>query len=339
MRLRIRNFRGIGEGELDLPRVSLLMGPNNAGKTTVLEAIYLLLSPAYFGTVYGLSPIKVLRSLRSLGTEQGAAASLLRYYVEREAVVEVEGIGKLAIFRKDSILRFCYRWARGVEDRTSSTAWPSECGGCSLCLYMDPNGNVGQHYEQGSPGFPAGEPLLFAPSLVEAAYGVLTRRWQDLANSGATSRIAEELSDLLDGAQDLTYEPYQGGQAVYAYLRNRRRVRLADMGEGAKAYLLVRALQEILRPRFMLWDDVEAHMNPRLALRAARWIAGLGETSVIMTTHSLEFAEVIAGAAEGRVILLALRDGRLSSRSFTAEELGELRTAGVDVRLAEGLLF
>jgi hypothetical protein len=41
-RLYMRQFRGIAEGEInDFAQINLIVGPNNTGKTTVLEAIYL----------------------------------------------------------------------------------------------------------------------------------------------------------------------------------------------------------------------------------------------------------------------------------------------------------
>ncbi len=44
-RIRIRNFRGIKNGELLLPEHAALIGDNNCGKSTVLEAIDLCLGP------------------------------------------------------------------------------------------------------------------------------------------------------------------------------------------------------------------------------------------------------------------------------------------------------
>ncbi|MFM7199162.1 MAG: ATP-dependent nuclease [Myxococcota bacterium] len=44
--LRISHFRGIQQGELrGFQKLNLLMGPNNSGKSAVLEALYLLESP------------------------------------------------------------------------------------------------------------------------------------------------------------------------------------------------------------------------------------------------------------------------------------------------------
>src|SRR5689334_2561539 len=44
-RIKIENFRGIVRGELLLPKHAVLVGDNNTGKSTVLEAIDLVLGP------------------------------------------------------------------------------------------------------------------------------------------------------------------------------------------------------------------------------------------------------------------------------------------------------
>jgi putative ATP-dependent endonuclease of the OLD family len=44
-RVRIQNFRGIAEGELHFPGHAVLVGDNNTGKSTILEAIDLVLGP------------------------------------------------------------------------------------------------------------------------------------------------------------------------------------------------------------------------------------------------------------------------------------------------------
>ena len=45
--LSIKNFRSIKELVLELPNVCAFVGPNNAGKTNILEAIRRVLMPEY----------------------------------------------------------------------------------------------------------------------------------------------------------------------------------------------------------------------------------------------------------------------------------------------------
>ena len=40
--LKIKNFRGVGESVITFGKHSVLLGPNNVGKTTVIEALALL---------------------------------------------------------------------------------------------------------------------------------------------------------------------------------------------------------------------------------------------------------------------------------------------------------
>jgi putative ATP-dependent endonuclease of OLD family len=48
-RIKIENFRGIKTGELFFPQYTALVGDNNCGKSTVLEAIDLCLGPERLG--------------------------------------------------------------------------------------------------------------------------------------------------------------------------------------------------------------------------------------------------------------------------------------------------
>lgn len=41
--VRISGFRGIQNMEINLPRIAVLIGPNNSGKTSVLKALQLIL--------------------------------------------------------------------------------------------------------------------------------------------------------------------------------------------------------------------------------------------------------------------------------------------------------
>lgn len=42
-KLILKNFKGIESAELDLERLTVIVGPNASGKTTILQALHLLL--------------------------------------------------------------------------------------------------------------------------------------------------------------------------------------------------------------------------------------------------------------------------------------------------------
>ncbi len=148
---------------------------------------------------------------------------------------------------------------------------------------------------------------------------------------------------------DFTNEPFMNtGNTLFAYTSERTRIRVGDLGEGIKEYAAIRMLYELLKPDFILWDDAESHLNPRMIANVAEWLASTGAT-VVLTTHSLELAEIMLDVAQDilndekgknvKATLVSLVGGILKSRGLTYEELEDLKKAGIDLRLAEGLLI
>ena len=77
-------------------------------------------------------------------------------------------------------------------------------------------------------------------------------------------------------------------------------------------------------------------MNPRALTLLASWLADLAESGkqVVVTTHSLEALEVVAEAAGEKALIarLTLSDGLLQPSYYSADEVAELKEAGIDVR-------
>jgi predicted ATP-dependent endonuclease of OLD family len=94
---------------------------------------------------------------------------------------------------------------------------------------------------------------------------------------------------------------------------------------------------------YLLWDDIEAHLNPRILLRLAGWfsdIIAVGK-QVILVTHSMEALRLIAGAVVGEksIVLLYLKDNILKTKSYSESEVEEMVEAGIDLRLSESFLL
>ena len=326
-RVRIRNFRGVREGELELAPLSILLGANNSGKTTVLEALLLAHGPVHKLPYPDVTALELLRDLHM--TLGGAGFSfLLHNYSAEEARIAVEsdeGTWELLLMRKGDVIL--------VRE-------PPELGGQELKL------RVGRgDFAYGSRGF--SRALFIRSDLAKLAYRYLKSVWPDVWKHAP--RVAEELSKLVhEDYVNFTMEPFHGGEVtLYAFLRDGRRVRLGDLGDGVRVLAVAMLLHELVKPKLLLWDDVEAHMNPSMLLHLAGWLARRVSdgVQVVLSTHSLEAAETIASAAEevaggeAYIHLLSLRDGVLRARSMSVDEVERYRRAGIDVRVGEGLLL
>ena len=74
-RIQVSDFRCLRSTELDLdPRFTLISGPNASGKTSLLEAIYVLGRGRSFREALpsgGFSEVQGRRALRSLSSDKG----------------------------------------------------------------------------------------------------------------------------------------------------------------------------------------------------------------------------------------------------------------------------
>ena len=139
-------------------------------------------------------------------------------------------------------------------------------------------------------------------------------------------------------------EPFFGGKTdINAYLKDGKRIRMGDIGEGIQSYVITRMLYELFKPDVLLLDDIESHLNPRILLHMSQWFSELmnKQKQVVISTHSLEATKIIAGINEESTIiyLTSLEDSILKTKKLTYSDLQELSDAGVDPRISEAFLL
>lgn len=64
--LRLKSFRGIVKGSINLDKVNIILGSNNSGKSTILEALFLISNPFRFVPYMFLVNNKIWRRLRAI---------------------------------------------------------------------------------------------------------------------------------------------------------------------------------------------------------------------------------------------------------------------------------
>ncbi len=345
-KLSIKNFRGIKEGEIELAPLTILLGGNNSGKSTILEALFLAPNP-FRRVPYVIgshtSAAEVIHAMHETLNSEGYAF-LLYNYVASQAEIGCKGDGDdyLLLFtgkypnifvstnkQKTGALYQATIDGEMIETHNIGRMPMSEAlliGGEVLELFID-------------------NTLLISSRLVKMGYQYLQRNWASIINLGICKKVAEDVSGLVyDNYKDITIEPFLGsGLAIYGFLEDGRRIRLGDLGEGVQSYIIARILYELEKPKVLLWDDIEAHLNPRMLLSIAEWFYDLIENGnqIIITTHSLEAARTIAGLNEEKaaIYLTSLEKSTLKTKRLTLKEMEEFIEAGIDVRVAEPLLL
>ncbi len=338
----INNFRGIKKGEVSLSPLTVLLGANNSGKTTILEALFLAPNPfrkvPYYEKRYERA-VEIVHSLHETLDSKGYTF-LLHNYTTKEAEIEFDINGNkylLQFIRDDPYIYVHTNEEKEDHRRITINGKERKIFGrmqrstASIKIY-DPNLFIENT-------------LLISANLTRAGYRYLKVNWASIINLGICRKVAEETSILSrDKYKDITIEPFLGGElSIYAYLEDGRRIRLGDLGEGIQNYMLARILYEVEKPNILLWDDVESHFNPRMILSVAEWFTDLleGGKQIILTTHSIEAAKMIASLNEdkARICLISLKNGVLKAKAHTLKEVEELLEAGIDMRMAEPLLL
>ncbi|MCD6312752.1 MAG: AAA family ATPase [Thaumarchaeota archaeon] len=339
-RLKLEKFKGVSQGEINLAPLTIIIGANNSGKTTILEALFLAPNP--FREVPYLvegndRAIRIIGALHKTLESEGYLF-LLHNYTSKIARVECETDESPYLLELIRAFNFIYvSTNREIGDRVSIDGKEKRIIG-----RLDAQSSSRMDIKIEKPLID--DTLLLSSSLTKYAYEYLRMNWASIVNLGICRGAAEEASTFSNERYvDLTMEPFIGGTlSINAYRHDGARRRLGDLGDGVQGYIISRILYEIAQPKVLLWDDVEAHFNPRILLSISGWISELVEKGrqVVLTTHSLEAVRMIAGESQdkARIYLISLVDGTLNTRELTLQEVEELIEAGVDVRAAEPLL-
>ncbi|RLE49294.1 MAG: hypothetical protein DRJ31_05460 [Candidatus Methanomethylicota archaeon] len=346
------NFRGIRGGVLEFAPLTILVGANNCGKSTILEALFLGAGLSRKTPYVPYMAVEVVNNLhRTL--HSGSYAFLVHNYTAPHAfiVLNVEDRFIATVFLlKENHIRVEYLVA-GEETRLDvalERVVTKGSGGTKLCD-LDLNSNKVSDINKWDL-ITSKDILIFHPKLVNEAYEFLKGYWPEVKNKRVSMKIVELVSRISNERYvNLTLEPFYGGQlALYAQRPDGSSIRVGDLGDGVQELLIAGLLYEMVKPGVLLWDDFESHMNPKALVESSLWLTELVEkgTQVVVSTHSLEALRCLAKTAVEHVgeeyvsiTLLSLVNGELKAKKMSLEEVEKLQAAGVDVRMAEAALF
>jgi len=342
--ITIRNFRGIKEGRLrGLEQVNILIGKNNTGKSTILEAFYLVKAALTEKDQLGRDVIEYLLRRRSPGREKGLLGALWHGYKPREPIlielafssgdVLVMEIGlradelRATLLLKDkfreTISRWtCYLWKERAKRKPKKrlvSDIPEERKEMTFArdaLFLDVD---------------AGMRL---PQIEKAFWdAVLSIR----ADKKITAILSEAYGATLDG---ITYAPKDGVLGLHILLP-KTSIRVDEMGDGFKQALYMLMAANSLENTLLMLEEPERHQHPgamKVVLKNILSLAEKRDLQILISTHSLEFTNICLrlcrdAGLKGKIFHLSLSpDGLLGVRALRGPDAQVLADLGIDLR-------
>ena len=267
--LSLREFKGVRRTEepVRLRRLNALVGRNNSGKTTLLEALALLPHPK--------APMSWFEERLLLAASlhgHRSAALVYKYAGEATITYALEHdvhLGMRLTADGGSSLYWgeeeCWSW-EVMRERLVEVGLIESIKGENSVVFI-PSSDAflsrleGKLYEK--------QDLVVKTG---AHYGVV----RDVVNKCVDEVFTEVL--FSEKELHLRKEP-QDGPPYY--------VRLKDLGDGLKRVILVLLWLEAVEPRLVIWDDFESNMHPSLVRAVLAWLAD-HDWQVVLATHSLD---------------------------------------------------
>jgi hypothetical protein len=327
--LLIQNFRGIREGKIDgLTDVNVLVGRNNSGKTTVVEAITRAailggLKQDAFGR-----PVDNLweqaRTARAIDPAYGhsqphspptVAQGLLWYRQDRTKEVVIGAVIRSGGVSKEEKLEYRLR------DNT-----------------QPPVQRPGPPRLEGGPEFCAGVTVFRPADAFNAA--IEQRFWSQLLSDRRDRLLTQTLNEVFG----LEAESFQLlPDSKFMVLFHDFSLPLDVQGDGTRAAMRTLMTLAMLKGTLLMLEEPECHQHPGSLERFAAALCKLAKSldvQLIVSTHSAECVRSFlkaakAVASDAAVFHLTLTDGKQDARRLDPEAVESLTTTGVDVRFLD----
>jgi energy-coupling factor transporter ATP-binding protein EcfA2 len=354
----IREFRGIKglEKPIELSKFNVLVGRNCTGKTSILQALYLLAMPLRESTIPPYD-----RSASVYIGELIGDWKRLVYGYSGEATISfelgVKGVLKYPLDIPPRILSLSLESktvgyetvnVERVEVKISAEKMSVEAktraflGGNEVEISL-----LKDLYEDFVKSLnPRGSALaLYVPNHSNAykeLHDYSFRSSDGIVKKGLHTKVCREyledviydkFTEVFTRGNELFVRKEVGDTAIY--------VSLNDLGEGVKRFILMYFAVEHLNPALVLWDDIEVAMHPSLMNTLLKWLAE-SERQVVIATHSLDVLHslIFIEPRDAKIIILKKdANDMIHHKGIELDELEEILEKGIDPRaIIEGVV-
>ncbi len=309
-RVEIENFKNIKKLSFEPKKINLILGPNNVGKTTLLEAILISLIGLQGEDIiskYRLSGKDVWKRLFFLRSKHELAEYDL-FFRERESPfkIRIKLKGKeyeITLENKNlGILKLIWPGAKEtVRYGPNYSAKGGNIANISYCFLY--------------PG------ILNEMDLEEI--------WSELDKYGKTEKVKEIIRKYF-GIESLEFSPLRTAQTkafVLHYKKERAKYPIFLLGSGARISIVISLLSNV--SDVVLFDDFEVALHPD-TVEIISDILRETKTQFFITTQSKEVVRSLVEKIDDTQILYFYRDGSYSV--FSRKEVKEILETTGEIR-------
>jgi hypothetical protein len=318
----IKEFRGIEHCKtpLSLSQFTVLIGRNNSGKSSVLEALSILPLPVGSLDYTGENRLNFVEKLH------GGRSSLVYAY---------SGKASLNFKVEDKM------WAIRIDDDANVNS-SIEIDGVSSSNVLSLVADALDIDKQTDYPSRINDKVFFIPAdsaFINSLFSRLqgSEKYRNLIiKIGANSRVAREIINKCvdDRYSETFFAPELSARKERGEGKSPLYVRIKDLGDGIEKAVLVALWLEAINPSLVLWDDFEGSAHPTLIKVLLEWLSKK-PWQVVMSTHSFDVLNSLLDVRpkDTKVIMLKkTNDDVLLHEDLTIEQLEDIVETSQDPR-------
>jgi hypothetical protein len=334
--LEIQNFKGIKQGKLeDLAQVNVLVGRNNSGKSTILDALIML-----------RCAVAARDYFNNAGIDQ-----IIKRRVDRGGGIDPSDLW----FRLDSSnpLGFAAQYANGMSvteewSRSLQVRIKSNSGDhvFDRNSYSPRDVSNSGHWQIFSRAIGAAEATHLAFIHMLDSTGIhqplAERLWSELIKDRRDVRVVQMLNEIYrTDIEYLSFMPFPDQTRLVAALPHAG-IAVDWLGDGFRYAVNILALGMLLKGTALLVEELETHQHPESLRKLTQTLFELAkrqDLQLFLTTHSLELIDYALEAAQDKDISLKLyhmsldQEGLLKATPFPQPDAKLLLDIGHDPRV------
>ena len=348
--LEIQNFKGIKQGKIDdLAQVNILVGRNNSGKSTILDALVMLRAAVVGGDYLNRFGVQQILTRRVDPGTGDPGYDQLWFGMRTADPLDLEAVFKTGVDLKE-------QWrSRGNTNRPEATVELSEAVGGPVVHSWRSRGEspVAREYRnndiwttiKGQTDESVATYLslihLLEPGLIHQAFD--EGFWFELARDRRDKKVIGMLNDIYQtDIESLSFSLFPPPQRRLVAALPKTSVAVDWFGDGFRYAVNILSFGVVLEGTALLVEELETHQHPeslRKLIETLFELAKQQHLQLFLTTHSMELITYALDAAEEKEIELKLHhlsldeEGILTSNVFTMPNAKVLLDMGHDPRL------